>query len=622
MQDTLNSDFISNVELMSCLHPLNKDLILKSLDPSLTIEEDFDPPNADYLNIYEGIVIYGIQNGHFIKTFLSWLDAHPKRRLIICESCPKHYAHFFNQASISDLICHERVHFILTPDGINQEHLSYLEGIFSMIIMTMNLKNALFLEHKQRHDSSLTRKMHFEDALEKGLSDYYSSEMYLKGHNHKTLVNYYENLSIIQDGFYVGDLKDAFKNQPIVLCAAGFSLPKIYDKLHSICHHTLIAAAGTGASLLFKNGIDCHFNAILDVEPNHKHTSFYHNHQGVLFYLLRSGQQAVTGHQGFKVNCDTYFKSEYLKNQLADKNMVSLSSNMYWTVTDFLLEQLIFLGFSPIYLCGIDHIMDKTKYYAEDVIKIDKNNCSEKMYVHAKNIHGKEVLTKFDWHQGSKKINDLCLEAKDTTIIYVTDEGLPIPHAQTISTQDFCLIDFPKTQPCEDSYIPTFLKLNTFKMPYPQILKEIEALLNSFTNCKKIFEKIDIELGKHFFAWQISSIDALNPYTGIFFHLEKMLHEEKAYTDYLLPAWEKYKTQIHIDAGFYGEAKKAKLTLFALKTRELDFLKHHNLLFHNLFVLQKDQILARSKKFSTSCDKDQSKHLESIAPVCQSDLKV
>jgi hypothetical protein len=286
---------------------------------------------------------------------------------------------------------------------------------------------------------------------------------------------------------------------------------------------------------------------------------------------------------------------------------------MYWTVTDFLLEQLIYLGFSPIYLCGADHIMDKTKYYAEDVIKVDKNTCSEKMYIHAKNIHGQEVLTKFDWHQGSKKINDLCLNAKNTDIIYVTDHGLPIPQAKTISTKEFALIDFPKTDLCEDKYIPTFLKLKNFNMPYQEIIKEIQSLIDSFTNCKKIFEKINIELGKHFFSWQITSIDALNPYSGVFFFLEKMLHEEKAYTDYLLPAWERYKTQFHIDAGFYGEAKKAKLTLFALKTRQLDYLNHHNMLFHNLFVLQKDQILARAKKFNLDLDKDLNKPFESVA---------
>jgi hypothetical protein len=359
--------------------------------------------------------------------------------------------------------------------------------------------------------------------------------------------------------------------------------------------------------LLFKNGIDCHFNAILDVEPNKKHTSFYHNHQGILFYLLRSGHQAVSQHQGFKVNCDSSMKFEYLDQKISHKQELKNISKMYWTVTDFLLEQLVYLGFSPIYLCGADHIMDKTKYYAENVVKEEKNNCSEKMYVHAKNVKGEEVLTKFDWHQGSKKINELCLRAPETEIIYVTDEGLPIPHAKTISTSQFCSIGFEQNTSCEDKYIPLFMELENFNIPHKEIIKEINKLIDSFLNCKKIFEKIDIELGKHFFSWQITSIDDLNPYTGVFFHLQKMLYEEPAYTDYLMPSWERFKNQIHVDAGFYGEAKKAKLTLFALKTRELDYLKHQNILFHNLFVLQKEQILTRANRLKMDLESAEDK---------------
>lgn len=613
MQDTPKNIFESNIELMNSFHPINKDLILRSLDPNLKIEEEFDVFSHDYLDLYEGIFVYGIQNGKWIESFLPWLDAEAKRRLIICDSSPKHYAHFFNLETAEKLITHPRLHLLLTPDGLNEEHLGYLKNIISTMIMTLNLKNALFLEHKQRADLSFTRKSRFDDAIEKGLSDYYASDMYLKGHNHKTIVNYYENISINQDAIHVSELKNAFKGQPIVLCAAGFSLPKIYEKLRSIQNTTLIAAAGTGASLLFKNGIDCHFNAILDVAPNKQHTSYYHNHQGVLFYLLRSGNQGVSQHQGFKVVCDSSFRSDFFEQLITDKTKLNNLTNMYWTVTDLLLEQLAFLGFSPIYLCGADHIMDKTKYYAEDVVKVEKNSCSEKMYIHAKNVKGEEVITKFDWHQGSKKMNELCLKIPETEIIYVTDDGLPIPNATTISTEEFCKTSFPNEGLCEDKYIPTFLNLKHSCISNKMIVEHLDKLIISFTSCKKIFERIDMELGKNFFAWQITPIDDLNPYTGVFFYLQKLLLEEIAYTEFLLPSWEQFKNQIHIDAGFYGEAQKAKLTLFALKTRELDYLKHQNMLFHNLFVLQKQQIIERSKKFNYNLEEDTNNVFEPVS---------
>lgn len=613
MQGNEKTIFEENLELMNSFHPLNQDLILKSLDLNLSIEEEFDEVKTDYLDLYEGVFVYGIQNGAFIESLLPWLDAHPKRRIVVCESEPKYYSHFFSLDYAKYLICHDRLHLLLTPDGLDQNYQSYLNNIISTMIMTLNLKNALFIEHKQRLDETGQRKLNFEDAIEKGLSDFYGSDMYLKGHNHKTLVNNYENVSINQEAFHASELKDAFKGQPIICCAAGFSLPKIYDKLKSIHNNTLIAAAGTGASLLFKNGIECHFNAILDVAPNKKHTSYYHNHQGVLFYLLRSGNQGVCQHQGFKVVCDSSFRSKVFDPLIHDKTKTNQLTNMYWTVTDLLLEQLVYLGFSPIYLCGADHIMDKTKYYAEDVVKVDGNACSEKMYVHAKNVKGEEVITKFDWHQGSKKINELCLKAPETEIIYVTDEGLPIPNAKTISTEEFNNIEFPKDDICENKYIPIFMNTKQSFIPNKLLLQDLDQLIESFLNCKKIFEKIDIELGKNFFAWQITPIDDLNPYTGVFFFLQKMLYDEPAYTEYLLPSWEQYKNQIHIDAGFYGEAKKAKLTLFALKTRELDYLKHHNMLYHNLFVLQKQQIMERAKKFKLDLELDDCKQFDPVA---------
>jgi hypothetical protein len=192
MKETPDADFLSNLELMYSYHPINKDLIIKSWDPSFSIIEDFETQEESYLNVYEGIFAFGIQNGEWIKTLLPWLDAHPQRRLIICESCPKTYAHFFKHHFSYELITHDRLHFLLTPDGINKDHLSYLENIISTVIMKMNLKNALFIEHKQRKDDKGERKLNFEDAIEKGLSDFYSSDIYLKGQHHKTIVNIYE----------------------------------------------------------------------------------------------------------------------------------------------------------------------------------------------------------------------------------------------------------------------------------------------------------------------------------------------------------------------------------------------------------------------------------------------
>lgn len=590
--------FDANLELMSSFHPINKELILKSFVDEEIPSEEFTFQDEKHLDIYEGIFLYGIQKGEWVATFLSWLNAHASRRLIVCDNDPKKFASFFSLSSAKAIIEHPRLHLILTPDGINETHNFFLKQIITSMIMNLNLRNALFIEHFERKDLSGMREKNFNDAIEKGLSDYYANDVYLKGQNHKTIVNHFENLSMIQDSVYISDLKDAFKGQPIVLCAAGFSMPKLYDKLKSIHHHTLIAAAGTGASLLSKNGIDCHFNAILDVSPSKKHTSYYQNHHGVLFYLLRSGNQGVCQHQGIKVLCDTLVRSELSKMILENKVQPDLPSNMYWTVTDLLLEQLVHLGFSPIYMCGIDHIMDKEKYYAEDVIKTDKNTCSEKMYIHAQNIKNQEVLTKFDWHQGTKKINDLCAKCPDTEFIYVSDEGLPIPNAKQISTDEFNQIEFENTGVCEEKYIPKFINAPKTTISNQQLVDFIDKMLESFTNCRKIFERIDIELGKHFFAWQVTPIDALNPYTGVFFHLHKLLSEEPAYSEYLSPSWELFKTQIHLDAGFFGESTKAKLTLFALKTRELDYLKHHNMLFHNLFVLQRKQIEERAKLFN------------------------
>ena len=601
MDPTLDPILEQNLQYVQKHHPIDIDVITKSCVKENVCEELFEPFLFDELFVYEGIVVFGLCQGKFVQTFLEWLDQNPKRRLIICESDPSIYKAFFSQIEAKELIEKKRVHFIISPDGLKEEEEFYLNSIFKTLISTFNLKSVKFIEHPALIDPTSQRQTRYNCAIEDGLSHYYFLNQYIKGHHYKNLINNLENLSINKETIFVENIKGIFKGTPIILCGAGFSLPKIYSKLQSIQHHTLIAAAGTGAALLSKNQIQTHFNGILDVNPNPEYFPHYNNHAGVLFYVLRSGCEAVANHQGIKILAHLHDSDPWIQDLIKEIELEEKTNHFsYWTVTDFVLKQLLNLGFGPIYLCGADHVLTTKQYYGDNLDQDKQNDCSTHMYTYPLNIKGEKVISKFDWMQGSRRIGQIASEHPETSIYYVTDIGLPIDHVKLMSTDEFNNLTFENNKPAEELYLSKLLKQNFTGLSDQNILWHIDKYLISLENTKFYFRGIEIELGQLFSAWQLMPIDELNPYTGVFFELQKKLDEEIAYKNLLAPVWRIFKSQMHTDTGFFKEHDKIKLTLFGLKIRENDFLSNQNRLFFNLLSLQKNQILERMKLQATS----------------------
>jgi hypothetical protein len=215
------------------------------------------------------------------------------------------------------------------------------------------------------------------------------------------------------------------------------------------------------------------------------------------------------------------------------------------------------------------------------------------MYTQHLNVKGESVISKFDWAQGSISLGKLAKEFNDTTIYYVTDAGLPIEHVKLLSTEEFNQLNFDKTTIAEDLYLPPLLQISPIGISDEQLVKHIDHYLASFEECRKILRSIEIELGKLYSSWQLTPIDDLNPYTGVFFEYQKELSNQIAYKQILSLSWELFKSSIHTDSGFFKEHDKIKLTLFGLKIREIDFLNNQNRLFYNLLILQKNQITER-----------------------------
>jgi hypothetical protein len=590
-----------NLQLAIKHHPLNIDLIESAILPENYKDEIFEDFPFDELFIYEGIFIYGLSQGKFVNTFMEWLDQNPKRRLLICESSPAVFKKFFSEISAKELIIKNRVHFIFSPTGLKNEEQKYILDTVKVLIQTFNLKSVKFIEHPQEKDLTGQREKNYAQAIENGLSSFYYYNQINEGYYHKAVINYLENLSINKERILIENIKGIFKGTPIILCGAGFSLPKIYSKLQSIQHHTLIAAAGTGAALLSKNHIESHFNAILDINPNPDFYPYYNTHSGVLFYLLRSGCEAVSCHQGIKILAHLHQAENWIQDLIKDEiKPEKIEPIKYWTVTDFLLKQLLFLGFGPIYLCGADHILTPEQYYGDNKAVDSHIRSNQHMYTYPLNIKGEKVVSKFDWVLGSRYIGEIASQYPESSIYYVTDEGLPINNVKLISTEEFNNLSFEKTQHAEEIYLSKLLQKKFSGIDDLFIVFHLNKYINSLEKCRKILREIEIELGKLYSGWQIVPIDALNPYTGVFFDLQKKLENEIAYKFLLVETWDIFKSQLHTENGFFKEHDKIKLTLFGLKIREIDFLNNQNRLFFNLFTLQKNQILERMKLQATS----------------------
>lgn len=245
-----------------------------------------------------------------------------------------------------------------------------------------------------------------------------------------------ENIKHINSSCPVNKLKNVFEGTPGIVVGAGPSLTYCIDELKNIYDKAVIAAAGTGVSVLESNEVKATVLGAIDANEEYRiFEDLQINKDTPLLYSTFVDPLVMdkVGEQRFLM--PVIDMDVYVHDQLQWEHYQSYSA---FSISNILTYNLAQLGCNPIIFLGQDFCYSRGRNYAEG--GTDYEEYSEerlKTFVEATNINGEKVYTIPSFLGMKRQIEDVISAFPNIKFYNGSKDGLKIEGAENIDFIDY-----------------------------------------------------------------------------------------------------------------------------------------------------------------------------------------
>ncbi len=226
--------------------------------------------------------------------------------------------------------------------------------------------------------------------------------------------NFYANIRSLNDSYWGGALFGKFENVPAVICGAGPSLDKQFDRLHDMQDRALIFAAGSAMAVM-----PSHLGGALDPNSCQRDRLLCaDDFERPIFYRLRLHREALMSIHGPRLYANGaggYPVVEWLEKQVG---IPHAEINAGYNVVNFLTDIAHKMGCSPIIYVGMDLSFRKEASHAAG-LPVEEDLDS----ILVKDIYGRDVYTSAKWQREAQWIG----EYKEAHRVNATEGGIGMP---------------------------------------------------------------------------------------------------------------------------------------------------------------------------------------------------
>ncbi len=293
------------------------------------------------------------------------------------------------------------------------------------------------LKHKLQFDTT-TKNTAVQEFL--GLGDYFFQ-------------NFYRNLLHLDKSYYGNYLFGRFAKIPAIICGAGPSLAKQYEKLRGLEDKALIFAGGSSLNALSSQDILPHFGAGVDpFSPQLERLKTNRAFEVPFFYRNRMYHDAfkmVHGPRLFLTGAGGYETPFWFEKKLG---LESYDLDEGFNVVNLSVEIAYALGCDPIIFVGMDLAYTDMKSYATGVIA-DANVTKKELEgdpgvgnqaIVRPDINGRPINTMWKWVAEAQWISDFAKKHPEVSLINATEGGIGFPEVSNKSL-DAVIIKHLKT---------------------------------------------------------------------------------------------------------------------------------------------------------------------------------
>lgn len=375
------------------------------------------------------LYVYGVGLGYAFEAASEWLKSSEANHLIFLEDDLAVLHRLLETPLGTKILNHPQVQLYFVKDIQDQDKvLEHL--VWSFVTNTITVEALpLYRKIKKGTFEELQQKILFDtntknNAVQEflGLGDYFYQ-------------NFYKNLLLIDQSYSGNYLFGRFAKIPAIICGAGPSLGKQYEKLRGLEDRALIFAGGSSLNALSSQDILPHFGAGVDpFSPQLERLKtnrafevpfFYRNrmyHEA--FKMIHAPRLFLTGAGGYET--PLWFEKEL--------GMENIDLDEGFNVVNLSVEIAYAMGCDPIIFVGMDLAYTGMQSYASGVIpdaKVTEQELKGKTLadqsIVKNDIHGKPVNTLWKWVAEAKWIGDFAKKHPEVTLINATEGGIGFP---------------------------------------------------------------------------------------------------------------------------------------------------------------------------------------------------
>jgi hypothetical protein len=376
----------------------------------------------------EALYVYGLGDSYAALEF--WLKQ-GSRDLIYLEDDPAALMGFLHTDSATDVLQNPKVHLYFFS---RKEK----EGLSLKLADAFPVKKVEIVPapHRMGKDRSFFSSLRLEILRKTTLTEALILE---RIHSYIPFSNTVKNVFRMPFSFFIDEWKGKFEGVPAILCGAGPSLKKSLQAIRECENKALVMAGGSAITALTSQSILPHLGVMVDpnLEEYHRLKSSFGFEIPMIYHLRTKPDvfDTCSGPLGYMRSAIASLADAWIEEDLGLKGVFlgeDLSTEAL-SVTSLSLALAVYLGCSPIFLCGVDLAYTKGARYAEGVVasaSIDlKQKDSEKLVderVIRKIQNGKRVQTHVKWVMESAVLSSFAKKHPQKEFFNAGQDGLSI----------------------------------------------------------------------------------------------------------------------------------------------------------------------------------------------------
>ena len=511
------------------------------------------------------LYIYGIGLGYSFDCLKSWLDAEPDRYVVYFEEDLRVLKRLFNTERGHKILKEKRILIEYLGDyeegeeeetGDNKENRKAVcEELAYYFVKLPFLVTSLPLYEKIYEEKYLDLQVHLRH---KSAYISFASEEFL-GFGAPFFLNFYRNMLSLEGAYSAHSLLGKFHGVPAIICGAGPSLNKNFETLKSLENNALIFAGGSALKALTSKGLQPHFGATVDPNPEqYKRMQQQTGYEVPVFFKGRVFNQAMSvlhGPRLYLTGNSCYPITNWLEDKLGIKEQVNADEGN--NVLHLTMELARLMGCDPIIFVGMDLAYTNLQLYADQVIGggtggvngSGSGNCSSQVSEEEltkgtnlnnnaflrDDIYKKPVYTLWKWVAESQYTSQYSKMHDKTTFINATEGGIGVKGVANVSlnevkekflTKQFDLKGQVHTE-IQKGILSNVNKKDVLKY-YEELEKSLESTLEDLKKLFVLFEDLKI-------AIEEKSAEKITTVSKEIEEIQERLGDELAYSSILEP---------------------------------------------------------------------------------------